>query len=124
MYHWMTTGRMRAKLFFFFQAEDGIRDDLVTGVQTCALPISASASGASSPSALRRSTVPPTAPSDSTARMILASATFPSSATVIRDLKSSAVLTNVAPALACQAQHPASATLPSETDGTSRIHPS
>src|SRR5258708_7228919 len=26
--------------FFFFQAEDGIRDDLVTGVQTCALPIS------------------------------------------------------------------------------------
>src|SRR5207244_6750715 len=28
-------------LCFFFQAEDGIRDDLVTGVQTCALPISA-----------------------------------------------------------------------------------
>ena len=28
------------KLNFFFQAEDGIRDDLVTGVQTCALPIS------------------------------------------------------------------------------------
>src|SRR5438552_9773686 len=28
-----------SKLFFFFQAEDGIRDDLVTGVQTCALPI-------------------------------------------------------------------------------------
>src|SRR5258708_14226806 len=27
-------------LCFFFQAEDGIRDDLVTGVQTCALPIS------------------------------------------------------------------------------------
>src|SRR5258708_15421481 len=27
-------------MFFFFQAEDGIRDDLVTGVQTCALPIS------------------------------------------------------------------------------------
>src|SRR5258708_18101844 len=27
------------RLFFFFQAEDGIRDDLVTGVQTCALPI-------------------------------------------------------------------------------------
>src|SRR2546423_7614416 len=25
---------------FFFQAEDGIRDKLVTGVQTCALPIS------------------------------------------------------------------------------------
>src|SRR5687767_3249326 len=26
-------------VFFFFQAEDGIRDKLVTGVQTCALPI-------------------------------------------------------------------------------------
>src|SRR2546425_4591689 len=29
--------------FFFFQAEDGIRDKLVTGVQTCALPIWADA---------------------------------------------------------------------------------
>src|SRR5207249_7431308 len=28
-------------VFFFFQAEDGIRDRNVTGVQTCALPISA-----------------------------------------------------------------------------------
>src|SRR5215204_2564985 len=28
-------------IFFFFQAEDGIRDHCVTGVQTCALPISA-----------------------------------------------------------------------------------
>src|SRR5260370_12096439 len=28
--------------FFFFQAEDGIRDSSVTGVQTCALPISSS----------------------------------------------------------------------------------
>src|SRR3712207_8010978 len=27
-------------VFFFFQAEDGIRDIGVTGVQTCALPIS------------------------------------------------------------------------------------
>src|SRR5258708_7287846 len=26
-------------MLLFFQAEDGIRDDLVTGVQTCALPI-------------------------------------------------------------------------------------
>src|SRR5690606_8929841 len=31
-------------LFFFFQAEDGIRDFHVTGVQTCALPISWSSS--------------------------------------------------------------------------------
>src|SRR2546425_5673206 len=29
----------RLLVFFFFQAEDGIRDKLVTGVQTCALPI-------------------------------------------------------------------------------------
>src|SRR5258708_26137534 len=32
-------GRVAIVIFFFFQAEDGIRDDLVTGVQTCALPI-------------------------------------------------------------------------------------
>src|SRR5258708_36302887 len=31
---------MKRLFLFFFQAEDGIRDDLVTGVQTCALPIS------------------------------------------------------------------------------------
>src|SRR2546427_5907535 len=30
----------RFLFFFFFQAEDGIRDLTVTGVQTCALPIS------------------------------------------------------------------------------------
>src|SRR5260370_11910537 len=32
--------------FFFFQAEDGIRDSSVTGVQTCALPISFIEAGA------------------------------------------------------------------------------
>src|SRR2546430_8093830 len=32
-------------MFFFFQAEDGIRDLTVTGVQTCALPISRSGCG-------------------------------------------------------------------------------
>ena len=31
--------RERLKDLFFFQAEDGIRDIGVTGVQTCALPI-------------------------------------------------------------------------------------
>src|SRR5256885_8176545 len=31
---------MIVSYFFFFQAEDGIRDYKVTGVQTCALPIS------------------------------------------------------------------------------------
>src|SRR6266498_5254017 len=35
--------------FFFFQAEDGIRDADVTGVQTCALPISAPEAGARTP---------------------------------------------------------------------------
>src|SRR2546427_7432568 len=30
---------LRSLIFFFFQAEDGIRDLTVTGVQTCALPI-------------------------------------------------------------------------------------
>src|SRR5256886_317210 len=34
--------RSRCLLLFFFQAEDGIRDLTVTGVQTCALPISPS----------------------------------------------------------------------------------
>src|SRR5689334_24993271 len=34
------------KFFFFFQAEDGIRDGTVTGVQTCALPICSSGSAA------------------------------------------------------------------------------
>src|SRR5947208_6770616 len=35
----ITIGSLFRVVFFFFQAEDGIRDDLVTGVQTCALPI-------------------------------------------------------------------------------------
>src|SRR6266508_6691804 len=33
------TRMARTMFFFFFQAEDGIRDGHVTGVQTCALPI-------------------------------------------------------------------------------------
>src|SRR5690606_16861263 len=36
---------IRVILFFFFQAEDGIRDFHVTGVQTCALPICATHAG-------------------------------------------------------------------------------
>src|SRR5256885_12352645 len=39
-YYWYTGC---ASYFFFFQAEDGIRDYKVTGVQTCALPICAAA---------------------------------------------------------------------------------
>src|SRR6202140_519889 len=38
----MRGGRWQCAVFVFFQAEDGIRDLLVTGVQTCALPISIS----------------------------------------------------------------------------------
>src|SRR5205823_11547138 len=38
----VTEQRLEPKIFFF-QAEDGIRDKLVTGVQTCALPISTTA---------------------------------------------------------------------------------
>src|SRR2546429_2942348 len=34
-----TRWSMHCFVFFFFQAEDGIRDVAVTGVQTCALPI-------------------------------------------------------------------------------------
>src|SRR6266536_4097346 len=41
-------------LFFFFQAEDGIRDPLVTGVQTCALPISRRPSQCRKPTRWRR----------------------------------------------------------------------
>src|SRR5207344_1965097 len=38
---WFLLIRFRLRwFFFFFQAEDGIRDADVTGVQTCALPIS------------------------------------------------------------------------------------
>src|SRR2546429_511591 len=41
-------------VFFFFQAEDGIRDVAVTGVQTCALPICASIFKPAAASALIR----------------------------------------------------------------------
>src|SRR5256885_10764020 len=41
-------------LFFFFQAEDGIRDYKVTGVQTCALPIYLRARGHASARRSRR----------------------------------------------------------------------
>src|SRR3989442_4616123 len=42
--------------FFFFQAEDGIRDADVTGVQTCALPISSSQARLRSGNSLGRGT--------------------------------------------------------------------
>src|SRR2546421_4898055 len=40
--------------FFFFQAEDGIRDLIVTGIQTCALPISEFTAGVQYAHYLRR----------------------------------------------------------------------
>src|SRR3989440_8381695 len=36
---WIRVVLCEIVFFFFFQAEDGIRDLIVTGVQTCALPI-------------------------------------------------------------------------------------
>src|SRR2546430_6947306 len=36
---WLVERSMNLIVVFFFQAEDGIRDLTVTGVQTCALPI-------------------------------------------------------------------------------------
>src|SRR5207253_3374967 len=46
---------------FFFQAEDGIRDGHVTGVQTCALPISAGGARLLRPDRGRRRRAPPAA---------------------------------------------------------------
>src|SRR6266704_6617613 len=45
-------------LYFFFQAEDGIRDRNVTGVQTCALPISTNRRTPASRAAARSVSVP------------------------------------------------------------------
>src|SRR5688500_19986109 len=47
--------------FFFFQAEDGIRDYKVTGVQTCALPICGASRRPHAPSPPRRTTTAPLA---------------------------------------------------------------
>src|SRR2546430_9569894 len=57
--------------YFFFQAEDGIRDLTVTGVQTCALPISGVGSSGPMPSATPAPAQPPTP--ESTARYCLPS---------------------------------------------------
>src|SRR2546425_4037887 len=46
-------------MFFFFQAEDGIRDKLVTGVHTCALPIFFDTYFGPRPRALERTWAPP-----------------------------------------------------------------
>src|SRR5207245_6638375 len=61
-------------LFFFFQAEDGIRDATVTGVQTCALPISPS------PAHLRQRPLPCEGEAVSSSVEIIASSTSPRAA--------------------------------------------
>src|SRR5690349_25180184 len=48
-------------LFFFFQAEDGIRDLYVTGVQTCALPICRAPPASSQISGADTASMPPEA---------------------------------------------------------------
>src|SRR5438105_10808122 len=56
---------VHVEFFFFFQAEDGIRDPLVTGVQTCALPILAPSSSTRTELPARAAR-PPKAPGAST----------------------------------------------------------
>src|SRR6266849_8593068 len=54
--------------FFFFQAVDGIRDPLVTGVQTCALPISSRSVSAPRPTPACRSAPSAPRPTSATRR--------------------------------------------------------
>src|SRR5260221_4913852 len=58
--------------FFFFQAEDGIRDHCVTGVQTCALPIFAALLLAASTSSLTTLALAPGALNTGTPRWDIA----------------------------------------------------
>src|SRR5437016_8809940 len=60
---WTYSYSMRMAVFFF-QAEDGIRDWSVTGVQTCALPICAKPKQASRQWAERQKLAPPPAPKE------------------------------------------------------------
>src|SRR5438445_7942702 len=53
------------RYLFFFQAEDGIRDIGVTGVQTCALPISRSSAAGRGPAGRARSGTTAAAPARS-----------------------------------------------------------
>src|SRR3989442_11471628 len=71
--------------FFFFQAEDGIRDADVTGVQTCALPISSLRSPASVKKTRRPSGL------SSSPRGVLSSGTRATSFHVARFSRTSAV---------------------------------
>src|SRR5690606_41052606 len=73
--------------FFFFQAEDGIRDFHVTGVQTCALPILVRVYGETageSADGMRRSSLP--ADAFLVGLLVLATAVQPGSSLCIRCL--------------------------------------
>src|SRR5207249_6826520 len=64
---------MSCFFFFFFQAEDGIRDRNVTGVQTCALPISSPncpSPSSNSSSRLSMESLPSPSPKDSTTPIV------------------------------------------------------
>src|SRR5256884_1691407 len=82
--------------FFFFQAEDGIRDVAVTGVQTCALPISSkllrtASSASANPSCVSlpaRNLLRSLAPSKKLFRIFPPTSPSPSSAPVKPDRKS------------------------------------
>src|SRR5947207_10720283 len=52
-------GMSSPAFFFFFQAEDGIRDHCVTGVQTCALPISTATLSPACFARCEKTTLPP-----------------------------------------------------------------
>src|SRR2546421_3548114 len=54
--------KMFPLFLFFFQAEDGIRDLIVTGVQTCALPISRRSSEPAGGVSVAASSLSPKAP--------------------------------------------------------------
>src|SRR5256884_1174429 len=71
--------RVARLFFFFFQAEDGIRDVAVTGVQTCALPIWFSERGRSHPAPAKK-------PADAWDELRAAAAASPSDARAQEDL--------------------------------------
>src|SRR2546430_10070085 len=72
--------------FFFFQAEDGIRDLTVTGVQTCALPISY-------PSLTRKSRVTFARSRESSTSRMVSDADDAASASTLRGGESDASMT-------------------------------
>src|SRR5258708_24376601 len=102
--------QVRALLVFFFQAEDGIRDDLVTGVQTCALPISVATMSKVQSGKGRRS-----AKAMPNSALVRERAFLRASAEISMAVFSEAVMA----AKRKPSPHPISSTLPVETDSSS-----